>query len=63
MTEAKSPVGAISRRSFLKTSAAVAGVAAVGGATTMTALAANEDASSADEHDVVCVCVCNCQGT
>ncbi len=63
MTEAKSPVGAISRRSFLKTSAAVAGVAAVGGATTMTALAANEDASSADEHDVVCVCGCNCQGT
>ena len=62
MSELKTPVKGISRRSFLKTTAAVAGAAAVGG-TTMTALAATgEEAAGADEHEVVCVCGCNCQG-
>ena len=33
------------------------------GGTTMTALAATgEEAAGADEHEVVCVCGCNCQG-
>ena len=64
MSESMTPAKGISRRSFLKTSAAVAGVAAVGGgATTMTALAAADaENAGADEHEVVCVCGCNCQG-
>ncbi|MEG2533480.1 MAG: twin-arginine translocation signal domain-containing protein, partial [Gordonibacter sp.] len=62
MSELKIPNQGISRRSFLKTSAAVAGAAAVGGGT-MTALAADETTdSTVEEHDVVCVCGCNCQG-
>ena len=64
MSESTTPVKGISRRSFLKTSAAVAGVAAVGGGATMTALAASDaEGAGTDEHEVVCVCGCNCQGT
>ena len=63
MSESTTPVKGISRRSFLKTSAAVAGVAAVGGGATMTALAASDaEGAGTDEHEVVCVCGCNCQG-
>ncbi|MCI8366911.1 MAG: molybdopterin-dependent oxidoreductase [Eggerthellaceae bacterium] len=55
--------GAISRRSFLRTSAAVAGAAVVGGGA-VNALAVSDTANAdADEHEVVCVCGCNCQGT
>ena len=62
MSELNVPVKGISRRSFLKTTAAVAGAAAVSGAT-MTALAAtDEETATDDEHEVVCVCGCNCQG-
>ena len=62
MSELKTPVKGISPESFLKTTAAVAGAAAVGG-TTMTALAATgESCGCRDEHEVVCVCGCNCQG-
>lgn len=62
MSELNVPVKGISRRSFLKTTAAVAGAAAVSGAT-MTALAAvDEGTATDDEHEVVCVCGCNCQG-
>ena len=63
MSGLKSQAQGISRRSFLKTSAAVAGAVAVSGATTMTALAASgQEGMVPDEHDVVCVCGCNCQG-
>ncbi len=63
MTDKSAPAGGITRRSFLKTSAAVAGVAAVGSAGALTAFAAEEPAPVIqDEHDVVCVCGCNCQG-
>lgn len=62
MSELNVPVKGISRRSFLKTTAAVAGAAAVSGAT-MTALAATDEETAGDEeHEVVCVCGCNCQG-
>ena len=65
MSELKVPERGISRRSFLKTTAAVAGAAAVGGsaAPTMTALAADEQKGQPSEEEVVCVCGCNCQGT
>lgn len=63
MSDSKTPVRGISRRSFLKTSAAVAGAAAVSGGA-MTALAADANAAEgADEHEVAVVCGCNCQGT
>lgn len=64
MSEIKIPKKGISRRSFLKTSAAVAGAAAVSGGT-LTALAdVAEDAkpSAGDEEEIKCVCGCNCQG-
>lgn len=61
MSEFKVPGGGISRRSFLKTSAAVAGIAATSGVT-MSALAADTENSSVEEHEVKCVCGCNCQG-
>ena len=64
MSEIKIPSKGISRRSFLKTSAAVAGAAAVSGGT-LTALAdVAEDAKSSagDEQEIKCVCGCNCQG-
>ena len=62
MSELNVPVKGISRRSFLKTTAAVAGAAAVSGAT-MTALAATDEETAGDEeHEVVCVSGCNCQG-
>lgn len=64
MAEFQVPRKGISRRSFLKTSAAVAGVAAASGTATMSALAADgSDGGASEEHDVVCVCGCNCQGT
>ncbi|CVH79846.1 molybdopterin-containing oxidoreductase family protein [Rubneribacter badeniensis] len=64
MAEFQVPRKGISRRSFLKTSAAVAGVAAASGTATMSALAADgSDGGAPEEHDVVCVCGCNCQGT
>ena len=64
MSGLKSQVQGISRRSFLKTSAAAAGAMAVAGsAVPLQALAADDSLSNAvDEQDVVCVCGCNCQG-
>lgn len=61
----KVPARGISRRSFLKTSAAVAGAATLSGATMTTLAVADEanPAEAAEEHEVVCVCGCNCQGT
>ena len=47
MSELNVPVKGISRRSFLKTTAAVAGAAAVSGAT-MTALAATDEETAGD---------------
>ena len=49
MSELNVPVKGISRRSFLKTTAAVAGAAAVSGAT-MTALAATDEETAGDEE-------------
>ena len=58
MVEGNARTG-LSRRSFLKASAAVGGVAAVG---ELSALSPSEALAEVDEHEVVCVCGCNCQG-
>ena len=62
MSDSKTPAGGISRRSFLKTSAAVAGAATVSGGGALTALAAESAGDGAAEHEVITVCGCNCQG-
>ena len=65
MSELKVPERGNLSQKLLKTTAAVAGAAAVGGsaAPTMTALAADEQKGQPSEEEVVCVCGCNCQGT
>ena len=45
MTKAKSSQGGLTRRGFLKTTAAVAGATAVVGSASLTALAAGEEAA------------------
>lgn len=62
MSDSKTPVRGISRRSFLKTSAVVAGAATVSGGGALTALAADSAGDGAAEHEVITVCGCNCQG-
>ena len=65
MSGTKSPQGGISRRSFLKTTGAVAGAAAVaGGGMTigLTALAENNSQSSQEEQVFTGVCRGNCAG-
>lgn len=59
MSGANSPQGGLTRRSFLKTTAAVAGAAAVtGGTTSLTAMAADEP--SGEETLVSTICRANC---
>lgn len=61
MSAAKSPQAGLTRRSFLKTTAAVAGAAALtGSAGAMTALAAEETEGQAGERIFHAVCAVNC---
>lgn len=55
----------VSRRSFLKTTGALAGAAAVAGSATgaLTALAEGDERSSGESHVAKCCCRCNCFGS
>lgn len=63
MSETKSPCKGLTRRSFLKTTAAVAGAAAaVAGGSTLTALADEEKSQSSDVREYLCKCTGTCLG-
>lgn len=64
MSGANSPQGGLTRRSFLKTTAAVAGAATVAsGTSTLTALAADDSTHTAGEEVFSCMCRSNCMGS
>ncbi len=65
MTELKSPKPGISRRGFLKATAAVAGASALaGGGASLTALAEEYASGQPDEETIYCgICRGNCSGT
>ena len=65
MTDEKSSRRGLTRRSFLKSTAAAAGAVAVAGAAspTLTALAEGDTETSTAEHTAKCCCRCNCFGS